>query len=149
MLKRFRALSLLLVGVLGLACSGSSHKDSYTTVDLYKITNFSCDAQTAGSSDVPVEVRALDGKRIRACGVIFAPETEGNPLFLIAKDNFTLSRPPTVEQRVRLGPLPAGFRLTMSREEGCVSGVFHVDVQRDDRRITQLFRLDVEGIELK
>ena len=122
----------------------------YTYVDLKAMSTFTFDQAEGTINDVPARWRELDGKKVVLHGEMWQPQVAG-PLvtdfelvYSIAKCCF--SGPPQIQHFVHSRAMP-GAKLGYYDGTVEVKGVLHVNVKKEQGRVTSVYQLDVESVE--
>ncbi len=124
--------------------------DGTLAVDLKAISTFPFDQQYGTLQDIPEQFRALDGKRVRVEGQIWAPNSASNRLrsfdlcYSIAKCCF--SGPPQIQHFVQ-SRVAEGKTVPYIDGQVRAVGTLHVKVQRDGDKITSVYQLDIDHLE--
>ena len=121
----------------------------YTAVDLKTMSSFTFDQANGTIDDVPQKWRALDGKKVILQGEMWSPTGAGSEVesfelvYSIAKCCF--SGPPQIQHFVQSKSMDAS---KVGYYEGTVEvrGTLHVNVKKDQGKVTQVFALDVESV---
>src|SRR3712207_5337183 len=145
----FIALMALLVGypiyvMLDMQLSGGikAAGGGYTYVDLKTMSSFTFDQSNGTMQDVPAKWRELDGKKIILHGEMWDPTGAGTNVesfelvYSIAKCCF--SGPPQIQHFVHCKPLD-GARIGYYEGTVEVKGVLHVNVKRDQGKVSSVF----------
>ena len=122
----------------------------YTYVDLKAMSTFAFDQANGTINDVPARWRELDGKKVILHGEMWEPQGAGPTVsdfqlvYSIAKCCF--SGPPQIQHFVHATAMPDA---KLGYYEGTVEvrGVLHVDVKKDQGRVTSVYQLDVESVQ--
>jgi hypothetical protein len=123
--------------------------NGYKLVDLKKMSSFDLDQSTGKLSDVPPDMRQLDGKKVVLYGEIWAPDSASPELnhfdlcYSIAKCCF--SGPPLVQHFVKSKTANG----TVGYYSGLVKvkGTLHVNIIPGVEKIASVYQLDVESVE--
>lgn len=129
---------------------GMKQRGEYTEVDLKAMSTFAFDKVAGRMEDIPERYRALDGKKVILEGEMWAPNEAGQTVsrfdlvYSISQCCFT--GPPQVQHFVKAkpmnGPVP-NLHWTRVR----VTGVLRVNLEREQGEVTGVYHLDVESIE--
>ena len=123
----------------------------YKEVNLKAMSTFSFDQANGTLDDVPKKWRELDGQKVILRGEMYEPlgttrndVKEFDLVFSIATCCVTST--PQVQHFVKAKPLP-GKSITYYETPVEVRGILHVDVQREEGRVSRVYALDVESVE--
>ena len=130
--------------------SGGIHdRGGYIEADLKAMSLFPFDQVNGKLTDVPPQWRALDGKRVQVVGEMWAPGSAAPEIrnfqvvYSIGKCCF--NGPPQIQHFVQAeakgGTVPFISGLVK------ITGTLHVDVKRNDEKVSQVYALDVEKVE--
>jgi hypothetical protein len=123
----------------------------FTLVDLKHLSTFDFDQRYGKLEDVPRQWRELEGKKVVLVGEI-APTTfatrglnEFDLVYSVSKCCFTGA--PQVQHFIN-ARLPAGQKMEYVSGPVKVQGILHVNVVREQDRVSSVYQLDVQGIEV-
>jgi hypothetical protein len=124
---------------------------TYKKVDLKAMSLFQMNQISAADTDIPAEYRALDGKRVMLVGEQYLRGTsrgtqlEFDLVYSIAKCCF--NGPPQIQHFVKCKAMPGK---DIDTYMGLVKtvGTLHVGVQIENGRVSSVYRMDVESVEL-
>ena len=123
---------------------------SYKKVDLKAMSLFQMSQISATDADIPVEYRALDGKKVMLVGEQYVTgrsrgaQVEFDLVYSIAKCCF--NGPPQIQHFVKCRPMPGKEIETYAGLVKAV-GILHVGVQIENGRVGSVYRMDVESVE--
>lgn len=124
--------------------------DGTVKVDLKAISTFPFDQKNGTIDDVPVQFRALDGKRVLVEGEIWAPNSASGRLrqfelvYSIAKCCF--SGPPQIQHFVQ-SQVVDGKGVPFYDGLVRAVGTLRVDVKRDGGKVVSVYQLEIERLE--
>jgi hypothetical protein len=133
-----------------LGTSTIQKQGDYYFVDLKGMGNFPMDAKRDDERVIPPEVRALDGKKVKFDGEMYAPDA--------ARDNVQqfqlvysivqccMGGPPKVQERV-FAFVPPGKRIpNYSGSQVEVTGTLHVKVEKQNGEAVSVFTMEVDEV---
>jgi hypothetical protein len=119
-------------------------------VDLKAMSLFAFNQQQGSDSEIPVDYRALDGKRVMLVGEQYlggrarGNQNEFDLVYSISKCCF--NGPPQIQHFVKCTPAP-GRKINTYVGLVKAVGILHVGVKKEDGRISSVYRMDVESVE--
>lgn len=126
-------------------------KGDYYEVDLKGMGNFPFNAKRDTLDAVPPEVRALDGKKVRFEGEMYAPNEAASDVrgfqLVYSIVECCLGGPPKVQERV-FAFVPEDKRVPnyTGRQVTC-TGTLHVNVEKMGGEAVSIFTMDVDKVE--
>ena len=122
----------------------------YKLVDLKAMSSFDFDQINGTPQDIPQKWRDLDGQKVILYGEMWNSSSTGGAVDSVvlcySVMNCCIQGPPLVQHFVDARAMP-GKSLETYPGQVQVKGVLHVDVQREEGRVSNIYRLDVESIE--
>lgn len=132
---------------------GRPHFGIYRHVDLKRLGDFPFDPRRGQWNNIPAEFRALDGKKVRLIGEMYQPWFEGNKVtsFTLLHDlrwNSRIQGPPQI-QRFVMAKVRPDASVQYYGKTVIVTGTLHVEITRDENRVSGVYYMDVEKVILK
>jgi hypothetical protein len=122
----------------------------YFDVDLKGMGNFPFDATRDGAEAIPKDVRALNGKKVRFQGEMFAPNVAGPTVkefqLVYSIVQCCMGGPPKVQERVFAIVPPDKTAGNYSGSQVTVVGTLHVEVKRVGGEAVSVFTMDVDEV---
>lgn len=123
--------------IIGESLSGGVHRDGdYNVVNLKALGQWVFDDKTGVDTDVPIQYRSLDGKKVKLEGFMYTPNSAGGQVstcqLVWNVQKCCFSGPPQVQERVFLRT-PPDRRMNRydSQTLVTVTGTLHVKVMKD------------------
>jgi hypothetical protein len=126
------------------------NKGDYFEVDLKAMGNFPMDARRDGMEVIPAEVRALNGKKVRFDGEMYAPDQSSSRVhefqLVYSIVECCLGGPPKVQERV-FAFVPDDKKIkNYTGGQVTVIGTLHVDVKKQNGEAVSVFTMDVDEV---
>jgi hypothetical protein len=125
-------------------------RGDYYDVDLKAMGNFPMDPVRDTVAVVPPEVRALDGKKVRFEGEMFAPDEASMRVsqfqLVYSIVQCCMGGPPKVQERVFAFVPPDRKIRNYTGRQVTVTGTLHVDVKKENGEAVSVFTMDVEDV---
>ena len=126
-----------------------NHGDYYA-VDLKAMGNFPLDPKRDTEAVIPKEVRALDGKKVRFEGEMYAPGQASTRVrefqLVYSIVECCLGGPPKVQERV-FALVPEDKRVhNYTGKQVTVIGTLHIELQKVDGEAVSVFTMDVDEV---
>jgi hypothetical protein len=129
------------------------NKGDYFAVDLKGMGNFPMDARRDDERVIPPEVRALNGKKVRFEGEMYAPDAATNQVkqfqLVYSILQCCMGGPPKVQERV-FAFVPDTKRVAnYSGNQVIVIGTLHIKVEKQNGEAVSVFTMDVDDVQPK
>lgn len=152
----FAAAMAVLVGfpvywlVDSMVSGGIKDRGDYKEVDLKAMSDWDFDQTRGTIDDVPERWRELDGERVLLTGEMVATNAYGGKLkefeLVYSISKCCLSGPPQIQHFIE-GRVVDGDAVPYYNGLVRVLGTLHVDVERDEGKVSRIYKLDVERVD--
>ena len=127
------------------------NRGDYYEVDLKAMGNFPLDPVRDTAAVIPPEVRALDGKKVRFEGEMYAPNEAASAVtqfqLVYSIVECCLGGPPKVQERV-FAFVPPDKRIpNYTGQQVTVLGTLRVELQKQEGKTVSVFTMDVEEVQ--